>query len=591
MRRAGVQSDRRVLDRLPGAYFEALQMPGNDAVITGHDQRFAEVFGAPEGARLPRNTALERLMRSDDHSALLSLCDSRAEAATGAIFEIQREFRVRRSANTDDAETWLLLVVQVRIKADRSRAWTGFVVDATARRDDERRIYHLAYYDPLTNLPNRRLFMERLRAALEGRPRKKRYGAVAFIDLDNFKTLNDTRGHAAGDELLQAIAERLQSCATEDTTVARLGGDEFVLLVEAIDWDRLRASKRMHGLANLVLRTIDQPVALSDGDSHRVTSSIGMVVFEHGNSDPDRVLQEADTAMYAAKEAGKNKCRIFDAPLRDKLESSGDLLSDLREAIQNDLLHVVFQPKVDRHGRITSAEMLARWRHPARGLVSPGEFVPLAERSGLIGELNDWAIRKGAQTLQLWAGMPHMVGLDLSVNVSAHQFVRETFRSEIEAVLPQRVLRERLVLELTERVMGEDDEVVRNTMHQVKASGVKLALDDFGTGYSSFSLLKNLPVDELKIDGSFIAELDRDAEDRAIVRAILAMARTLGMTTVAEMVETEAQRDMLYEDGCDLFQGFLYGPPVRLEVFNQLAELPLGRASKPTALAARAAAE
>ena len=588
-RHGGAPHDRRVLDRLPGAYFEAVQRPGADAVITGHDGRFATLFGAPENARLPRNTALERIVRSDDHSAMLSLCESRAKASDGAIFELQREFRVRRAKAGDGDDVWLLLVAQVRTKADGMRAWTGFVVDATARREDERRIYHLAYYDPLTNLPNRRLFMERLRAALEGRPRKERFGAVAFLDLDNFKTLNDTRGHAAGDVLLETVAERLLSCVPENATVARLGGDEFVLLIEAIDWDRARATERMHGLANLVLRTIDQPVPLGGGDTHRVTSSVGLVVFEHGNSDADRVLQEADTAMYAAKEAGKNKCRAFDGSLRERLEASGDLLSDLRHALENDLLHPVFQAKVDRDGRIASAEMLARWRHPTRGLVSPGEFVPLAERSGLIGELNQWVIRKGAETLLHWASLPHAAALELSVNVSAHQFVRGTFREEIERHLPSRALRERLVLELTERVMGEDDEVVRETMHEVKAAGVKLALDDFGTGYSSFSLLKNLPVDELKIDGSFVAELDRKPEDRAIVQAILAMARTLGMTTVAEMVETEPQRALLHEDGCDLFQGFLYGPPVRLDVFDQLAGLPLARSARSEPRAGRMA--
>ena len=576
MRRAGVGTDRRVLDRLPGAYFEAVQKPGSDAVITGHDQRFATLFGAPEKARVPKNTPLERIVRADDHSAMLSLCESKATTSRGNIFELQREFRVRRGAQDQSEDVWLLLVAQVRTKADGTRAWTGFVVDATARREDERRIYHLAYYDPLTNLPNRRLFMERLRAALEGRPRRQRFGAVAFIDLDNFKTLNDTRGHAAGDVLLETIAERLLSCVPDEATVARLGGDEFVILLEAIGWDRTRATERMQGLANLVLRTIDQPVPLGDGDSHRVTSSIGLVVFEHGSADADRVLQEADAAMYAAKDAGKNKCRAFDGDLRAKLEASGDLLSDLRKALENDQLHAVYQAKIDREGRIMSAEMLARWWHPERGLVSPGEFVPLAERSGLIGELNQWVIRKGAETLLHWAASPQTARLSLSVNVSAHQFVRGVLRDDIETALPQRTLRERLMLELTERVMGEDDDVVRETMHEVKDTGVKLALDDFGTGYSSFSLLKNLPVDELKIDGSFVHEIDRKPEDRAIVRAILAMAKSLGMATVAEMVETDAQRAILHEDGCDLFQGFLYGPPVQLEVFDQLASLPFG---------------
>ena len=576
LRRAGATEDRRVLDRLPGAYFEAVQRPGSDIVVTGHDKRFGTLFGAEEGSRLPRDTGLARLVRPDDHAALLSLTESRAKTAIDPVFEVQRELRPRRAGASGDEDTWLLIVAQVRTRPDGARAWTGFVLDASLRREDERRIYHLAYYDPLTNLPNRRLFMERLRAALEGRPRRKRFGAVAFLDLDNFKTLNDTRGHAAGDVLLRTIAERLLSCVPEGATVARLGGDEFVILMEGVDWERDRASQRIHGLANLVLRTVDQPVPLGDGYAHRVTSSIGLVVFEHGRSDPDRVLQEADTAMYAAKEAGKNKCRAFDASLRDRLEASGDLLSDLRHAIENDLLHAVFQPKIDRDGRIHSAEMLARWRHPTRGLVSPGEFVPLAERSGLIGDLNDWVIRKGAETLAHWSRSPRTAELELSVNVSAHQFVRGTFSEQIEVAIPQRKVRERLILELTERVMGEDDETVRDAMHEVKATGVRLALDDFGTGYSSFSLLKNLPVDELKIDGSFVAEIDRKPEDRAIVQAILAMAHTLGMRTVAEMVETEPQRAILHADGCDLLQGFLYGPPVRLEVFDRLVSLPLG---------------
>ena len=454
------------------------------------------------------------------------------------------------------------------------------MLDATQRKRDEKRIYHLAYFDTLTNLPNRRLFMERLETALAGRPRRRCWGAVGFLDLDNFKTLNDTRGHAAGDALLVEIARRLQGCAPEGMTVGRLGGDEFTFLFEEIDGDECRAIERAEGMARLILRAVDQPVDLGEGAVHTVTSSIGLTMFRHGAGGSDRVLQEADTAMYAAKDGGKNEFRRFDAELAERVDENIDLMGDLREAIRADALDLVYQPKVDREGRIVSAEMLLRWRHPRLGPVSPGRFVPMAERSGLIVELNDWVLCRGADTLRRWSADAGLSEVGLAINVSAHQFEPGRFRDRIARELPHRSLRERLTIELTERVMGEDEGQVRTTMQELKSLGVKLALDDFGTGYSSFALLKSLPIDELKIDGSFVAELERH-EDRMIVRAILSMARSLEIETVAECVETEAQLTVLREEGCHVFQGYFYGPPVALGVIEQLVRLPVARAPSP----------
>ena len=542
-------------------------MPGGDVVIGQHDGKFGAFFGAPPGGRLPPGTGFIRLVQSDDHTALLN--ETEAVAKRGGA-DLTHEFRVRTKGSTEDR--WLMLAMRLRTGANGARAWAGIVLDASQRKRDERRIYHLAYFDTLTNLPNRRLFTERLDTALAGRPRRRCWGAVGFLDLDNFKTLNDTRGHAAGDTLLIEIARRLQGCAPEGMTVGRLGGDEFVFLFEEIDFEENRAIERAEGMARLILRAIDQPVDIGAG-KHTVTSSIGLTMFRHGSGGSDRVLQEADVAMYAAKEGGKNEFRRFTNALREHADANVDLMGDLRDAIRNDALNLVYQPKVDRAGAIVSTEMLIRWQHPTLGAVSPARFVAMAEKSGLIVELNDWVLKRGADTLRRWSADERLSQIGLAINMSAHQFEPGRFRDRIERELPHRGLRERLTIELTERVMGEDEGQVRTTMQELKSLGVKLALDDFGTGYSSFALLKSLPIDELKIDGSFVAELERH-EDRMIVRAILSMARSLEIEAVAECVETEQQLMVLREEGCHVFQGYFYGPPVALGVVEQLLRLP-----------------
>ena len=562
----------------PGARFEAWQHPGEDVVVTAHDAGFGTHFGAPPGGRLPPGTGLSRLVNPDDHAGLIA----EIERAMGAgEVELTHEFRARarKGKAGDGDDRWLMVAMRLN-PSDGPRTWSGLLLDATQRKRDEKRIYHLAYFDTLTNLPNRRLFMERLETALGGRPRRRCWGAVGFLDLDNFKALNDTRGHAAGDALLIEIARRLQNCAPEGMTVGRLGGDEFTFLFEEIDGDEARAIERAEGMARLVLRAIDQPVDIGGGAMHTVTSSIGLTMFRHGAGGSDRVLQEADTAMYAAKDGGKNEFRRFDGELRERVDENIDLMGDLRGALRSDALDLVYQPKVDRDGRIVSAEMLLRWRHPRLGPVSPSRFVPMAERSGLIVELNDWVLARGADTLRRWSTDPALCAVGLAINVSAHQFEPGRFRDRIERELPSRALRERLTIELTERVMGEDEGSVRRTMQELKSLGVKLALDDFGTGYSSFALLKSLPIDELKIDGSFVAELERH-EDRMIVRAILSMARSLEIRTVAECVETEAQLTVLREEGCHVFQGYFYGPPVALGVIEHLVRLPSAAAPAP----------
>ena len=568
-------SERNAADRgatepgtdVPGARFEARQWPGDDLVIVSHDARFAPFFGAREGMRLPHGTGFARLVHPDDHGALLAECEG--SAARGQT-DIAHEFRVRVRPGEDDR--WVMVALRERPGAGGERRWTGLLLDATARKRDETRIHTLAYFDTLTNLPNRRLFTERLETALGGRPRRRCWGAVGFLDLDNFKVLNDTRGHGAGDVLLAEIARRLRHCAPEGVTVARLGGDEFTVLFEEIDADETRAIERVEGLARLLLRAIDQPVDVGGG-THTVTSSIGLAMFRHGAGGAERVLREADTAMYAAKEGGKNEFRRFTNALREHVDANVDLMGDLRDALRADALDLVYQPKVNREGRIASTEMLLRWQHPALGAVSPARFIPMAERSGLIVEINDWVLRRGAQTLRRWSADAAMEGVGLAINISAHQFEPGRLKERIERELPHRSMRERLTIELTERVMGEDERQVRRAMQELKGLGVKLALDDFGTGYSSFALLKSLPIDELKIDGSFVRELERH-EDRMIVRAIISMARSLEITTVAECVETEAQLNVLREEGCHVFQGYFYGPPVTLEVLEQLLRLP-----------------
>jgi diguanylate cyclase (GGDEF)-like protein len=432
-------------------------------------------------------------------------------------------------------------------------------------------IHKLAFYDPLTHLANRRLLQERLRQALSASNRRQTTGALLFIDLDNFKTLNDTRGHDTGDQLLREVGHRLRESVRAEDFVARLGGDEFVILLENLDGSPTEAAALAESAAGKILEGIRQPYLL-DNHEHHTTTSIGVCLFStEGRESVEELLKRADAAMYRAKTAGGNTLRFFDPALQASLEKRAVMEAALRRALPLQQLELHFQPKVNGNRRVVGAEALLRWRDPEHGLIAPGQFIPLAEESGLIVPIGQWVIETACQQLRQWNALPGHENLCIAVNVSARQFLQPNFVATVTDILAASgVLPGNLTLELTESLVLDNVADSIEKMHAIKALGVGFSMDDFGTGYSSLAYLKRLPLDELKIDQSFVRDIATDPGDEVIVRTIIAMARSLGLSVVAEGVETQQQFDFLLKHQCELFQGYLFNHPLPKVQFEKL---------------------
>lgn len=436
---------------------------------------------------------------------------------------------------------------------------TIYFRDVSERKAIEAEIHHLAFYDKLTSLPNRQLLMDRLEQTLALARRDGTVGAVLFIDLDDFKSINDTRGHDKGDMLLQLVAGRLLDAVQECDTVARLGGDEFVVLLADLGLDG-EASARER--AATVLRAFDAPFDV-DGIEHYSTPSIGVALFCGEPLSVEEILKRADLAMYQAKAAGRNNFVLFDPAMQTRVTLRAQLEADMRRALANQEFELHYQPLAGMRGQIAGVEALVRWRHPQRGLVSPAEFIPVAEETNMILPLGRWVLWKACRVLVRWAGDPATDALEISVNVSMVQFHRPDFCEQVLEVLAQTGARpERLRLELTESLLLNDVECTVAKMQRLRAVGVSFALDDFGTGYSSLSYLHRLPLSQLKVDRSFIWGALTEGHGAAIVRVIVALGKTLGMTVLAEGVETEAQLAFVTEEGCHFYQGYLLSKPL-----------------------------
>jgi diguanylate cyclase (GGDEF)-like protein len=440
------------------------------------------------------------------------------------------------------------------------------------RKAAEEKIKNLAFYDPLTGLPNRRLLLDRLKQTIASSARSARHGALLFIDLDSFKTLNDNLGHDIGDLLLQQVGQRLAACMREGDTVARLGGDEFVVMLKDLSENSQDAATQTETVGEKILVTLSQPYQLTNYEHHS-TASIGITLFTGDDVAIEDLLKRADLAMYQAKAAGRNTLRFFDPEMQAAVATRAELEVGLREAIEKDQLLLYYQVQVDGDGRLTGAEALLRWKHPQRGLVSPLEFIPLAEDTGLILPIGQWVLETACAQLALWATRPEMAHLTVAVNVSARQFHHPDFVGQVLAVLdgtganPQR-----LKLELTESLLVDDVEDIIAKMTALKVQGVGFSLDDFGTGYSSLSYLKRLPLDLLKIDQSFVRDILTDPNDAAIAKIIVALAESLGLTVIAEGVEVEAQREFLARQGCHAYQGYLFSRPLPLREFEEFVQ-------------------
>jgi diguanylate cyclase (GGDEF)-like protein/PAS domain S-box-containing protein len=548
---------KATLDAMPEMLFEI----GQDGTVYYHHAAHARLHAGESGELIGRNI-----------SEILP-----GAAAESFLHVIERARRTGHSQGlqvelpTPEGRRWFELSASRKAAAfNEAQRFIVLLHDISATKAAEDAIQHLAFYDQLTGLSNRRLLIDRLRHALAANSRSGREGALLFLDLDNFKSLNDTLGHDFGDLLLQQVARRLLGCVRDGDTVARFGGDEFVILLEDLSAEAVDAAAQAEAVCNKVFFALNRPYDLG-GREYRNSPSIGVTLFREHQEAVEDLLKQADIAMYQAKKAGRNTFRFFDPQMQGAVTSRAALEGELHKALERRQLQLYYQIQVDDSGLPLGAEALIRWNHPERGVVSPGFFIPLAEETGLIVPIGRWVLDTACAQLSAWALDPATRQLDMCVNISAKQFRQSDFVVLVqEAVQRHGIDSRRLKLELTESMLLEHSEETISTMNAIKEIGVRFSLDDFGTGYSSLQYLKRLPLDQLKIDQSFVRDLATDESDKVIVRTIIAMAQSLNFDVIAEGVETPEQRDLLLRRGCRRFQGYLFGRPVPIEPFATL---------------------
>lgn len=444
--------------------------------------------------------------------------------------------------------TRLMASLELRLTGETERL-------AASLQQANQELRKIAYHDPLTQLPNRLVFEERLAAAVYRADRERRRLALLFVDLDGFKPINDSYGHNSGDAVLRAVGDRLRVLSRQGDTMARVGGDEFLMLIEGVADEGAAAL-----VAARVLATLSQPYQLGERDVS-VSCSIGIVFYPDGGA-PDKLIAHADAAMYAAKRAGGSTYCFFEARMNADARDQVELLRDLRQALEQRQLELYYQPKIDaKSGQVTAAEALLRWHHPLRGLVTPDVFIPVAERFGLIGTLGNWVIEDACRQARNWRD--HGLAMRVAINLSAHQMRQDDLVERIESALRRhRIEPSLLTCEITESIAMEDTRATQVAFQRLGRAGIHLSIDDFGTGYSSLAYLRQLPAEELKIDRSFIMDLETSADARAIVDAVVRLAHALGLKVVAEGVDSPRQCDILLRLGCDELQGFLFARPM-----------------------------
>jgi len=534
-------------------------------IITVHDSQGITLYESPSTSRVlgyPPGALAGRIPFDSIHPKDLA----RARAAFGKLLQGEPpktavEFRFRHAKGH-----WIHLEALGNNLLDHPGI-RGVVItsrDVSERKKAEKQAQYLSQHDVLTGLPNRLLMQDRLHQAIIQARRGGGVVALMFIDLDRFKTVNDSFGRVIGDALLKQVAERLRECLRDTDTVARLGGDEFIIMIPDA------ATAQVVGeVAQRVLSEFSRP--FSDGEQEMyVSASIGISLFPRDGSDPDELVKHADRAMYSAKDSGRNMYRYFTEDLNQEVREKVMLESGLRRAIDRGELRLFYQPTIDLHTKqVIGAEALVRWQHPTLGLISPAKFIPVAEESDLIFRLGEWVLRAACKQLRAW--QEEGFGLQVAVNVSARQFRDPKLAELVVAVMADSQVDPRLVgIELTETAIMQDARASISTLERLKSRGVSISIDDFGTGYSSLSYLKRLPLDTLKIDQSFVRDIATDNNDAAIVRAIIGLARSLGIKVLAEGVEDDTQLSFLNNYGCNYGQGFLFGRPLVPEGFAEL---------------------
>jgi diguanylate cyclase (GGDEF)-like protein/PAS domain S-box-containing protein len=553
--------------RIAATAFESQQgmfITNAEHIILRVNRSFTEITGYHTDDVLGRSP---RLLASGRHDAAFYAAMWAEIESKGSW---QGELWNRRKSG-DLFPEWLSISA-VKNSAGEATHYVAVFTDITSRKSAEDQIQSLAFYDALTGLPNRRLLLDRIEQALTSSARRRQKHALLFIDLDNFKTLNDTFGHFQGDMLLEQVATRLAGCVREGDTVARLGSDEFAVMLADLSYSEVEAATQAKGVSAKIIATLNRPYELAHGEHHS-TPSIGVALF---GADPqessDAPLKRAELAMFEAKSSGKNGVSFFDPQMQVEVMNRAAMEADLREAVLTGQFLLHYQAQVVGAGRLTGVEVLLRWQHPQRGLVSPVEFVALAEETGLILPIGQWVLESACRQLAIWSTQPSLAQLSVAVNVSARQFQHEDFVATVQAALAGTGANpRRLKLELTESMLVTDVEGIIAKMNTLKATGVSFSLDDFGTGYSSLSYLKRLPLDQLKIDQSFVRNILTDPNDAAIAKMVIALADSMGLTVIAEGVEIEAQRDFLAHQGCHSYQGYLFSRPLPIEKFEAFA--------------------
>lgn len=547
-----VSHTQAILDNM----FDGVITINTKGIIESFNMAATHIFGYTQEEVIGKNVTL--LMPPNYKSQHESYLRQHNESLDSSVLNTLREVEGKRKSG----QTFPMSLSISKILCAERVTFVGLVRDISQQRQDEEEIYRLAFYDPLTNLPNRRLLYDRLQQAMLTSSRTDQHGALMFLDLDYFKQLNDSLGHDLGDVLLQQVATRLQSCVREGDSVARMGGDEFVMLIEALSPYPNEAASQAEMIAHKVLQALSQPYTLRE-HSYVITPSIGIVVFLHQTDSMEDLLKKADVAMYQAKTAGRNTARFFDPTMQAAVSVRIELEKNMRKALERQEFLLYYQLQVDRQGQPTGVEALVRWKHSEHGMVSPAAFIPLAEETGMILPLGQWVLETACLQLVKWAKSPLTAHWNMSVNVSVSQFAHPDFVANVtKAIEKTGANPHQLKLELTESMLAKDVEEVIIKMVEIKALGVTFSLDDFGTGYSSLSYLKRLPLDQLKIDQSFVRDLLTDTNDATIARTVVALGHSLGLTVIAEGVETAEQRNVLAEMGCDAYQGYYFARPV-----------------------------